>query len=259
MRFSSPPLSTPSSRRWRLRLRERLAMKWRGPCWACTSWPLPVFLKRLAAPRCVFIFGISTSCRGLVRGLRLALGLSCLRRLGLRLFLLGDLVAISHQDHREEAAFHARRALDGGEVPDDQLHLVELLVAVLAVHHLATPEHHRDLDLVPFEEEAARLAPLEGQVRVRGPRPELQLLQLGRSLRLARCLLLPLFVLVLPVVHDATYGRVRGGGHLDQGQARLLREGHRGLWGHHPELRPVGSDQADLAGADPLVYARRIR
>src|SRR5262245_41873781 len=227
----------------------RLRLAWR-------SLPEAVRLKRFAAPRCDFILGMGFffSCGGLVCR-RLARGglfgpSRCL-----------DGLSIRYQHHREEASVHLRRSLHRHQRPEQLLDVIELLVAVLAVGHLAPAEHHRDLDLVSVQQEASRILELELEVVLVRRGTHLDLLERGGAalaLGLAGRRLLLLFVLVLAVVHDPADRR-----------ARIRRDLHpvlAGLLGQPPSLprRHVGPlpalepDHPDLAGADALVDARRV-
>src|SRR5689334_4163168 len=121
---------------------------------------------------------------------------------------------------------------------------------------LSAAEEHRDLHPMPFTEEVADVVHLEGDVVHARLRAHLHFLQLARGALLAGLLrLLLLRVAVLPVVHDATDGRVGGGRDLDQ--VELLRIGDPLRVGrrHHAELAAVGVDHADLACANLLVDA----
>src|SRR5690606_30441065 len=65
--------------------------------------------------------------------------------------------------------------------------------------------------------------------------------------------LLSSLVLVLPVVHDPTHGRVGLVGHLDEVEA-LLASHVQGLGERlDPDLGSVSSDQSHLSGTDPVV------
>src|SRR5206468_9670526 len=74
--------------------------------------------------------------------------------------------------------------------------------------------------------------------------------------RLLRLLLLR--IAELAVVHDPADGRARGGRDLDQIEVPLLRDAVGVFRGHDAELRPVGVDDADLAGPDLGVDARLL-
>src|SRR5690606_36542216 len=79
----------------------------------------------------------------------------------------------------------------------------------------------------------------------------------GSTGALATRFLRPLrsLVLVLPVVHDATYGWVGLVRHLDQVVILLAGDG-QGLWqGLDPDLLTVSTHEADLAGTDAVVDA----
>ncbi len=234
--------------------------------------PVPVTLKRLAAPRCVFIFGIaacllfgggqaasSRSIAGLsagavssgapIRSRCSALGLG----LGLLPGRLGPLVGRQHHDHVAAVELRARprpcpRWAHGlGDPVEDPL-------AELRVLHLPAPEHDRDLHLVTLAEELLDLAGLGVEVADADLRPVLHLLD-GDGDALAPGLLglLGRFVLELAVVHDPADRRVGHGGHLDEVEVELPGDGECLRQGLDAELRSVGADEADLPSSDPVV------
>src|SRR5262245_2394750 len=197
---------------------------WRRKARRRFTLPFAVILKRFAAARLVFSFGIASS------------------------FLLRD------QHHRHAAAFHARLLLDGRDVAELVRDAVEHRLPELGMRDRAATEEDRDLHPVSVAEEVADVADLE--VDVVGTRlgTDLHFLQDRRRGLLPRLLrLLLLRVPKLPVVHDPADRRVRGGCHLDEIEVALLRDAHRVLRRHDAELRAVGVDDADLARADVRV------
>ena len=57
--LASPGVTTFDPRFWRFDLVSLLVRMWRLKALARTTFPVPVFLKRFAAPLCVLSFGIS--------------------------------------------------------------------------------------------------------------------------------------------------------------------------------------------------------
>ena len=184
--------------------------------------PVPVFLNRLAAPRCVLSFCIFAivyaSCR-LVHRLRADSAPAAARAAWRCRLLAGQdrvhLVALLPRHrlgHR-----HVRQVLDQplqDPVPD------------LGVRHLAAAEEDRRLHLVAVLEEALDVLLLELVVVLVDLRPELDFLDLDHLLvllRLARPLLL--LVLILAVVHDPADRRHGGGRDLHEVEALLLGRG----------------------------------
>src|SRR4051795_3477480 len=132
-RFLSPPTTSASRPRRRVRLVGLCSSRWSRYALRRRILPVPVILKRLAAPRCVFIFGIefpvSRSDVGRLRG-------------GLRLRLANR---IEHHDHVATVLLGSR--LDDRDLGHALGNLLENPPAELRVCHLAAPEHDRQLDL----------------------------------------------------------------------------------------------------------------
>ena len=126
--------------------------------------------------------------------------------------------------------------------------------AQLGVSHLAAPEHDRDLDLVALAQELLHLLGLGVEVARADLGPVLHLLDDDVGALLARLLgLLGRLVLVLAVVHDPADRGVGLVGHLDQVEVQVPGDGQGLGQGPDADLVSVGSHQADLAGADPVV------
>ena len=125
--------------------------------------------------------------------------------------------------------------------------------------NLATAEHDRDLDLVPFTEELTDLAGLGVEVTAADLRAVLHLLD-DDCLRLLPGLLVPLALLVHPlgVVEDLAHRRTGHRRDLDQVEFEL--SGQLEGFGQRldAELRPVGTYQTYLASANPLVATRLV-
>src|SRR5690242_882992 len=122
--------------------------------WRRITLPVAVRWKRFCVPLWVRILGIvggapggrAGGCRGGLCG-----GGRALRPSGL-------LLAQRAQDHDHVASLDERVALDGGDLLELVGHAVEQATSVFLVHHLATAEHDRQLDLVPLLEEVAHVA-----------------------------------------------------------------------------------------------------
>ena len=120
-------------------------------------------------------------------------------------------------------------------------------------------EEDGHFDTMSLAEKGPDVADLEVDVVATGLRADLHFLQQGRGRLLARFLrLLLLRVPVLAVVHDAAHRRIGTGRDLDQVELLLLRDAQRVGRQHDPELRAVGVDHADLAGADVVVDSRLL-
>ena len=122
--------------------------------------------------------------------------------------------------------------------------------------HLAATEHDGDLDLVTLAEKLLDLAGLRVEVAGSDLRAVLHLLD-GDVRGLLAGLFGPLcrLVLVLPVVHDATHGRIRLVRDLDEVEVELL--GDRECLGQRTDaqLLAVGSNEPHLTSANTLVVA----
>ena len=129
----------------------------------------------------------------------------------------------------------------------------------LGMAHLAPAEHDRDLDLVALAQEAYDMALLGGVVVGIDLGAELDLLDRDRALVLARQLLLLLLVVaVLAVVHDPADGRIGLVGNLDQIEVEVASKGESLGQRLDADLFPVGPDESDLPGADPIVDPRLV-
>src|SRR5215204_4128265 len=221
---------------------------WRLNALARTILPVPVFLKRLAAPRCVFSFGM-------------CLLVCCLWPAG-----------------RVRLGF--RRALTSGSLGQDDVHLIALLTrhrlgqrdvgqfghqalenapSDLRVRHFATAEEDRRFDLVTFSQESLDVLLLELVVVHIDFRSELDLLDLDHALVLLRFTgELLLLVLILAKVHDPAKRRHCGRRDLDQVEPLLTRNDQR-LWRRHdPQLLSGLVDDADFANTNAFVGTNAI-
>src|SRR6266545_673860 len=259
---ASASATTFVPRLWRFDLVSLLVRMWRLKALPLTILPVPVFLKRLAAPRWVFSFGICSIWRvrkdppsttvllffrdrfrhGFLRPLR--------RRLASRALA---------QDDVHLVAFLPRRRLGNGDVGQFLDQSLENAPADLGMRHLAAAEEDRRLHFVAVGEEALDVLLLELVVVHVDFRPELDLLDLDHALvflGLAGALLF--LVLVLAEVHDPADRRHRSRRNLDQVEPLLLRDGQRGGWRHDPELLPGLVDHADFSNTNALVGTNAI-
>src|SRR6187401_1276256 len=129
----------------------------------------------------------------------------------------------------------------------------------LRVRHLAAAEEDRRLHLVSVREEALDVLLLELVVVLVHLRPEFDFLDLDDLLVLLRgALPLLLLVLIAPEVHDPAHRRDGRRGNLDQVEPFLSRDGQRLRRWHDAELCSVLVDDADFPDPDPFVHPRAI-
>src|SRR4051812_8568291 len=244
-RFLSPPVTSAGRARRRVRLVGFFSRRWARFALRLVILPVPVTLKRLAAPRCVFIFGMSRSST--LRCFFDVLFWLVARR------LLGVL-ASGVQHHGHVPAVLARGALDRREFGDVVGDPAEDLHPELGVGHLTTAEHDRELHLVALAQEPHDVLHLGGVVVLVDLRPELHVLDddvRGLALRLSPSLFL--LVDVPAVVHDPADGRVGVGRDLHQIELLLAGLRLRFREGADPQLLAFGTDEKDLAGSDAVV------
>src|SRR2546421_367296 len=271
--------STPLRRRiWRFRLVLFLVRMWRLYAPARLMLPLPRTLKRLAAPRLDFIFGIKTSFsltpggplrERLMPRLSLVARLSCgglgrwsLLRLRLRLgyccLLLRHHLLLRRQHHHHLPALELRKLLDHADGVEILAYPLEQALAELLVSHLAAAESQRHLRLVAFLQELNQLAELDLVVALVGSRAELDFLDLDLlllELRLVRFFLLA--VAELAVVHQLADRRYRERRDLHQVHVRLLGQPQGFDYCLDAELITVFRYQAHFRGGDFPVDALR--
>ena len=164
------------------------------------------------------------------------------------------LVRSQHHDH--VAAVLLRTGLDEAQFRDLFAEPAQEPETQLGAALLATAEHDGDLDLVPGVEEANDVT-LFGLVVVRiDLRPELHFFDDRQDLVSPGLPgLLRALVLELSVVHELADGRAGIRGDLYQIEICLLRESQGFTDRDNADLLTLGSDEANLGNADPVVNA----
>src|SRR5437660_5077848 len=244
--------------------------------------PVAVFLKRLAAPLCVFSFGMSpqTQLSALRRQLSVSIA-SCWIRLasGLRrgfgdlrrwLARVGSTMCRSllpflfsfflrllrRQDRVQCVAFLPRTKLHNAVRFHVLNQPLQNLASQAGAGHFAATEKDGRLDLVALIQEAQYVILLGLVIVVVHVDAEFDLFYGDRFLMLLGfALFLFLLVEILPVVHDAAHGRLRGGRNLNQVQILFagFLEGFVGR--HDAKLLPVVINHADFARPNAIVGA----
>jgi len=158
--------------------------------------------------------------------------------------------------HRHVPPVLLGRRLDEAEVGHVVRQPLQQSKTQLRPRLLPATEHDRHLHLVPGLEEPDDVT-LLGLVVVRVDlRPQLHLLDDGLRLVLASFAgLLRVLVLELSVVHELAHRRPGGRGDFDQVEVGLLCQPKGIADSDDADLLTVGSDQADLGNANPVVDA----
>jgi len=166
------------------------------------------------------------------------------------------LPACRAEHHHHLTPLHHRPLLDLRDILQVFLDPFQHIESQLAVCVLAATEPHRHLTLVTILQEPAQVTQLDVVVADIGPRPELDLLDLGLLLLLA-CLLflILLFEDKLAIVHDPAYGRLRVGNDFHQIQAGVTRSAEGLLDTDYSNLLSVCANEPDLRGRDVSVQA----
>src|SRR5690606_13754752 len=146
--------------------------------------------------------------------------------------------------------------LDHHEIEDLVDDEVDLTGRGLRVRDLATTEADRELDLVAALDEATYVLHLEPDVVVVGLRAQLDLLELDLRLTFPGFVLLLLFVLEAPEVHDLARGRDSLRIHLDEVEVLLAGEPPGFVRVEDAEHLAGVIDDADLRDTNPVVDAR---
>src|SRR5450631_3805131 len=317
MRFTlrlSPSLTSAGDPRFRLRFLlfdVRMCRRCDRPRF---TFPVPVTLKRLAAPLCVFNFGIKSSensrqlsaigcqfhfilaeCQmtaqarlvfplfyschsdpeqseGEESASSLRRGLGYLRRRStlagrtlhrslvlffLLLLFLSFLLRLLRRQNRVKCV----ALLAGTELHDAvRFHVfnqtLQNLAAEAGARHLAPAEENGRLNLVAFIQKTQYMILLRLVIVVVHIDAELDLFYGDRLLvLLGFALFLFLLVEILPIVHDAAHGRLRGRRNLNQVQILFAGFFDRFVRRHDAKLLPVVVNHADFARPDTIVRA----
>src|SRR5262245_32272757 len=161
---------------------------------------------------------------------------------------------LRHHDHGQGPSLAPCRDLHGGDLGQVGDDAVDQPATKVLVGHLPAAEHDRELHLVPCLKELLSVVHLEAVVVILDLRTHLDFLEVRHVLLLLRLTrLAALFVLVLPVVHDAAHRRPRGGRHLDQIQAIGLRHRQSLAYQDDSDMRALVANHTNLRYANPLV------
>src|SRR5262252_7039329 len=289
MRFTlcrSPSLTRVAVPSLRLRLFFFEVRMWRRNALLRFTLPVPVFLKRLAAPLCVFSFGIRPRLLVLnfwrlanpdkrhpsrpmlraesgwlradfLRCLRAALcgGRRWLRR-RCRLWFRSRSIFLRRQNQVQRISFLARAELHHSLLLNVFDQPLQNLAPETLPRHFPSAEEDGRLDLVSLLEEPQHMILLGFVVVVIHVDTKLHFLDRDRLLVFLG-LALALFLLVqkLPVIHDAANRRLRGRG--DFYQVEVLFAGHleRFEGRHDANLLSFVSDHAHFSRANTLIHA----
>src|SRR5579863_1454637 len=250
----------------RMRLGALVPIRWRLPECMRRILPVPVILKRLAAPRCVFSlsFGFDR-----LRGI-------AVNPLFLRIFL--DTAALAakealpplvrpawcssggartlfrSQQRHQDVAFHAGRRLDRASVADFAQQARHLGAADFLVRHFAATVKNHGANFVAFTQESNNLVLANLKIMFRSGRPELHFFQRRATAALALLMrLLTLLIEKLAVIGDLANWRIGGGRNLHQVQSLFASHAKRFKWLHYPELAALFVNHPDFASANPIV------
>ena len=235
MRPMSAGLTNVAERKRRFLFVDFLVRMWLLFALILLIFPLPVRRKRFAAPRLVFIFGISMVLLGPVGP--------------------NEQLLERRENHRHNPALKTRAGFDFPDFLEIFRDPKQYIASQLGVGHLPSPKHHGQLDFVALFQEPSSVAGLEVVIVVFDPGAKLHLFVLNVVLlffRLSgRALLL---VLVFPVVHELDHGWTSLGRHFNQIEAPVVRK-LAGLFdGHDTNLPAFVVDQTDRADPYLLIY-----
>src|SRR5271169_2233452 len=198
--------SVPVSR-WRLRLVGLEVRMWRTNACPRLIFPVAVFLKRLAAPECVFSLGmLSLSVSSF------EFQVSRIQCSKLENWQLETVFSrfLRRQDGVERIALHARPELDDPLVADVLDQPFEDLPSQVGVRHFPAAEEYGGLHLVAVFQEAQHVVLFELIIVLVHVDAELHFLDGDDLLMLlGRAFLFFLFVDVLAEIHDSAHRRLR--------------------------------------------------
>src|SRR5271168_2012722 len=241
----------------RIRLAGFAPIRWRLPEWLRRNFPVAVFLKRFAAPRCVFSFGICLS--SLLSQGSLGVGSAGFRRApGLRRAYGRGCAFLWRQNGQQDVGFHPRCGFHLAEGLNFffRQQARHLSPADLRVSHFAPPVENHGLDLVAVREKRDDAVLPNLVIVLGGGGPELHFLDVAAAVVLA-LLVVPLvfFVAELAEVHDLADRRHGCRRNLHQIQPRFpgLLHGLERL--HDPELPAICVNPPDFTFPDAFIYA----
>jgi len=155
------------------------------------------------------------------------------------------------QYHHHVPSFKNWWALNLGDVFQVLDDPFQNLLAQLGVRHFAPPVHDYDFDLVAVLQEPFHVVYLELVIVLAYLGTHLDFFDMRHMLVfLGNSGALGLLILVLAVVHDATYGRVRVWSYLHQIKFGSAGKSERLVNRHYSELRALLADHPDGLGAD---------
>src|SRR2546425_7039084 len=179
-----------------------------------------------------------------------------LGRIGVLSGLLGldRLFDRRRQYNAQEAALHAGRLLPRRSLAETGQRAVEDLLTDLGMGHLASAEHHRQLHLIAFGEEALNGAHLQVDIVLSGTRAQAHFVHHRAALVLARVpLLLGLLVFPLSVVEQSTDWGIAVRVDLDEVEAGFAGTRHRVRKRNYSYILPVCAYETDLSRSDPFI------
>ena len=236
MRPMSAGLTNVAERKRRFLFVDFLVRMWLLFALILLIFPLPVRRKRFAAPRLVFIFGISMVLLGPVGP--------------------NEQLLERRENHRHNPALKTRAGFDFPDFLEIFRDPKQYIASQLGVGHLPSPKHHGQLDFVALFQEPSSVAGLEVVIVVFDPGAKLHLFDLNVVLLLLRLFSSPLrLVLELPVVHEFDHGRTSLRRHLHEIQASVIGEVASLLDRDDTDLPPFVVDQTNRANPYLLVYA----
>ena len=239
MRAMSAGLTSVAERRRRFLFVDFLVRMWLLFARILLIFPFPVLRKRLAAPRLVFIFGIS-SCSWGPEGH------------WLRLF-------DRRENHRHHPAFKARVGFDHPHFLEILRDAKEYLPSQLGVRHLPSPKHHGQLDLVSLFQEPPSVTGLEIVVVVLDPGAKLHLFDQNVVLFLFRLPSRPLrLIFEFPVVHEFNHGRPSLRRHFHEIQPPIISKVTSLFDRDDTDLPTLVVDQTDRANPYLFIYSSSV-
>ena len=196
--------STVDFLKFRLRLVVFDVMIWLAKALLRLTFPVPVREKRLAAPRCVFIFGIISPHINIL----------------LSLFFGG------RHNHNHISTLKTRLLINSRYALQGSLYLLHHLPPDLRISDFTPPEHHRYLHLVTLTEKLFNMLDLSRKIMFLSFGPYPDFLNLNNGLALLG--ILQFFILLIPIlsiIHHSAHRRIGIRSDLDKIEANLLSHG----------------------------------